>query len=194
MRILKSTLFQIIRESVDTSEPLPHRLLGGETVPFGCEACVADMDMRIADATHRRDSMSRRSDGREHYNGILKVLRRERRAALKEGEKNSVNESTLRNLIRDILKEQVVGYSPPPKSSGGDPGYETIGDTSVPASTSDEDAARKQRSQLSLADEEDLRAQMGQMQQQRSAALKKGDSVSADHTGVQLQRMQDVLG
>jgi hypothetical protein len=45
-----------------------------------------------------------------------------------------------------------------------------------------------------LADKEDLRAQMGQMQQQRSAALKKGDSVTANHLGVQLQRMQDVLG
>ena len=194
MRILKDRLFQLIRESVGSGEQPAHRTLGGEMVSFGCDACVDDMDARIVDAIHRRDSMSRRTDGREHYNGILKVLRRERRAALKEAEKTAVSESALRRMIRGILKEQVVGYSAPTKSGSGDPGYETIGDTSVPASTSDEDTARKQRSQLSLADEEDLRAQVGQMQQQRSAALKKGDSVTADHLGVQLQRMQDVLG
>tara|TARA_Y100000310_G_scaffold345283_1_gene463401 strand:+ start:3585 stop:4169 length:585 start_codon:yes stop_codon:yes gene_type:complete len=194
MQISKTRLFQLIRESVGSGEQPTHRTLGGEMVSFGCDACVVDMDARIADATHRRDSMSRRTDGREHYNGILKVLRRERRAALKEAEKTAVSESALRHMIRGILKEQVVGYSAPAKSGSGDPGYETIGDTSVPASTGDEDTARKQRSQLSLADKEDLRAQVGQMQQQRSAALKKGDSATANHLGVQLQRMQDVLG
>jgi hypothetical protein len=194
MRLSKSTLLHLTREHVARVDVSQHRTLGGEMVPFGCEACMVDMDARIVDAAYRRDSMSRRTDGREHYNGILKVLRRERRAALKEAEKTTVSESVLRRMIRDILKEQVVGYSAPAKSASGDPGYETIGDTSVPASTSDEDTAHKQRSQLSLADEEDLRAQVGQMQQQRSAALKKGDSVTADHLGVQLQRMQDVLG
>jgi hypothetical protein len=87
----------------------------------------------------------------------------------------------------------VVGYSPPPKS-GDDPGYETIGDTSVAASPHDEDEAHEQGSQLSLADKEDLRAQMGDLQQQRASALQKGDSVTANHVGVQLQRLQDVLG
>jgi hypothetical protein len=202
MRLSRSTLFRLIRESVSANDQSQHRMLSGKMVPFGCEACVADMDDRIADAIYRRDSMAGRTDGREHYNGILKVLRRERRAALKEAEYTAhfpattgkVLESMLRHMIRGVLKEQVVGYSPPSKSGDGDPGYETIGDTSVPASTSDEDTASKQRSQLSLADKEDLRAQMGQLQQQRADALKKGDSVAADHTGVQLRRMQDVLG
>jgi len=171
-----------------------HRTLTGEMVPFGCETCVSDLDSRIADAVWRRDSMAGRTDGREHYNGILKVLRREKRAALKEAEKQVVLETAVRLIVRNLLKEQVVGYSPPAKSSDDDPGYETIGDTSVAASPTDEDEARKQGSQLSLADKTDLRAQMGDLQNQRAAALKKGDAVSATHLGVQLQRLQDVLG
>ena len=183
-----------LHPTIETARVAMHRTMVGDTVPFGCEACVADLEARIVDAGYRRDSMAGRTDGREHYNGILKVLRRERRAALKEAEKQMVIEAAVRLIVRNLLKEQVVGYSPPAKSSNDDPGYETIGDTSVAASPTDEDEARKQGSQLSLADKGDLRAQMGDLQQQRRAALKKGDSVTATHIGVQLQRLQDVLG
>ena len=91
------------------------------------------------------------------------------------------------------LREQVVGYEPPSKTPE-DPGYETIGDTSVAAGSGDEGAARQQQSQLSSDDKEDLKAQFTQLQHQRSDALSKGDSATANHVGVQMQRLQDVLG
>ena len=108
--------------------------------------------------------------------------------------RNTVNDSVMDFFIREPnLREQVVGYTAPSKSSD-DPGYETIGDTSVAAGSGDEDAARQQGSSLSSEDREDLKSQFTQLQQQRSDALKKGDSATADHTGVQMQRLQDVLG
>jgi len=108
--------------------------------------------------------------------------------------RNIVHDSALDFFMkRPNLREQVVGYEPPSKSSD-DPGYETIGDTSIAAGTGDEDTARQQGAQLSSEDKEDLKAQLAQLQQQRSDALKKGDAATADHTGVQMQRLQDVLG
>ena len=108
--------------------------------------------------------------------------------------RNSIDDSILDFFMdKPGLREQVVGYEAPSKSSG-DPGYETIGDTSVAASSSDEDTARQQGSQLSIADREDLKAQFAQLQQQRSDALKKKDSATANHVGVQMRRLQDVLG
>jgi DNA-binding transcriptional MerR regulator len=108
--------------------------------------------------------------------------------------RNTVDDSILGFFMEQPhLREQIVGYEPPSQSPD-DPGYEAIGDTSVPAGSGDEDTARQQQSQLSSEDEEDLKAQIAQLQQQRSGALKKGDSTTADHVGVQMQRLQDVLG
>lgn len=67
-----------------------HRTLGGDMVPFGCPACVEDIDARIEDATHARNQCPPRSDSRGHYNGLLNVLRRDRRAADKELSKYQV--------------------------------------------------------------------------------------------------------
>ena len=60
-----------------------HRTMGGDMVPFGCDTCVDDISSRIDDATYGRDSCPGRTDSREHYNGILKVLRRKLRRAHK---------------------------------------------------------------------------------------------------------------
>lgn len=76
----------LIREAHRESHPgtKMHRTLSGDMVPFGCATCVEDIDARIEDATHARNQCSPRSDSRGHYNGLLNVLRRDRRAAGKE--------------------------------------------------------------------------------------------------------------
>jgi hypothetical protein len=60
-----------------------HRNISGDMVPFGCDSCVEDIGHRIEDATHDRNSCLGRTDSREHYNGVLKVLRRKLRRAKK---------------------------------------------------------------------------------------------------------------
>ena len=60
-----------------------HRTMDGAMVPFGCDTCVEDIGNRIQDATYERDTCAGRTDSREHYNGILKVLRRKFRRANK---------------------------------------------------------------------------------------------------------------
>ena len=61
-----------------------HRCLNGKNVPFGCQTCIVDIENRIDDARADRDLCPARSDAREHYNGILKVLRRKLRRANRE--------------------------------------------------------------------------------------------------------------
>lgn len=78
---VKSKFKNLIREG----EALEvHRTMRGKTVPFGCDACISDIELRITDAKESRDLCPRRSDAREHYNGILKVLRRKFRRANRE--------------------------------------------------------------------------------------------------------------
>ena len=84
MRISKKQLRQIIAEIAIPNVERAHRTMSGIVVPFGCDQCLSDLDERISDAIHSRDSCSVRSVDRSHYNGILNVLRRDRRAALKE--------------------------------------------------------------------------------------------------------------
>jgi len=43
--------------------------------------CVKDLQYRIEDAREDRDACPGRTDAREHYNGLLKVLRRKLRSA-----------------------------------------------------------------------------------------------------------------
>ena len=105
-------------------------------------------------------------------------------------------ESELRAMIRNILGEQVVGYSAPSKggaAAGDTDGYMDIGDSSVMTSPEDESSARHMGKDLSIEDENQLRANIATLQQQRAAALKKGDSASAIHLGTMMQRMQDTL-
>ena len=76
----------LIKEAHRETEPSKkmHRTLSGDMVPFGCPTCVEDIDNRIEDATYARNQCSPRSDSRGHYNGLLNVLRRDKRAAGKE--------------------------------------------------------------------------------------------------------------
>jgi len=62
-----------------------HRTQRGKMVPFGCDTCTNDIENRIEDAVFSRDSCPGRTDSREHYNGMLKVLRRKLRRAHKTG-------------------------------------------------------------------------------------------------------------
>ncbi len=82
--ILKSIVKREIRRAIFENNALEmHRTMDGAMVPFGCDACVEDIGARIQDATYERDSCPGRTDSREHYNGILKVLRRKLRRANK---------------------------------------------------------------------------------------------------------------
>jgi len=61
-----------------------HRTLAGQEVAFGCPDCVEDIGLRIGDASFSRDRAPRGSAERSNYNGLLAVLRKALRAALKE--------------------------------------------------------------------------------------------------------------
>jgi len=65
-------------------DPQAHRTLTGRDVPFGCPECVEDIGLRIGDASFSRDRAARGSAERSNYNGLLAVLRKALRAALKE--------------------------------------------------------------------------------------------------------------
>ena len=94
----------------------------------------------------------------------------------------------LRKLIRQILIEQVVGYTPPSKSGDdGDEDFIQQGDLSSPASahpseTSDPD------------DEEQLQTQRQQINQQRQKDMDKGDSVAANYDARIAQKLQKSTG
>ena len=85
MILTRDRLRKIIQEHMSTSSDT-HRCMNGESVPFGSDACVADIELRLDDATHSRDACPSRTDARHHYNGILNVLRRNLRSAKKENE------------------------------------------------------------------------------------------------------------
>ena len=89
MEIVK---YQRLRESIrelleeDHAQvviPEKHLTMGGTTVPFGSVECTLDLEHRIEDGKHHRDCCPSRTDAREHYNGLLKVLRRQLRASRK---------------------------------------------------------------------------------------------------------------
>ena len=77
----------ILREMHEMGgEEKQHRCFGGDIVPFGSDECVADIELRIDDATHQRNGCDVRTDARDYYNGLLKVLRRDLRSANKAGQ------------------------------------------------------------------------------------------------------------
>ena len=84
---LRTAIRKFIRESNGTPDyPETHVTMAGKTVPFGCPACIEDLEHRIEDGKRQRDTCPGRTDAREHYNGVLKVLRRDLRAARKINE------------------------------------------------------------------------------------------------------------
>ena len=60
-----------------------HRCMNGKLASFGSSKCILDIEKRIDDATDHRDQCSARTDARLHYNGLLRILRRNLRSALK---------------------------------------------------------------------------------------------------------------
>ena len=74
---------QFIRHVLQESTSLTHITLSGDAVPSGSEECIEDLNTRILDACRQRDHASRRSDTREHYNALLRSLRRARKSAIK---------------------------------------------------------------------------------------------------------------
>ena len=76
----------ILTEMHDMSSGKEHRCFDGEMVPFGSPECIADIEMRIDDATAQRDGCGMRTDSRGHYNGVLRTLRRDLSSANKEAQ------------------------------------------------------------------------------------------------------------
>ncbi len=80
--LLKKIVRRHLRRALTENSAIEmHRTMDGTMVPFGCDACVEDIGARIQDAAYERDACPGRTDSREHYNGILKVLRRKLRRA-----------------------------------------------------------------------------------------------------------------
>ena len=57
--------------------------MGGKKIKFGSKDSVHDIENRITDAIRIRNCYPARSDGKVYYSGILRILRRELRAAQK---------------------------------------------------------------------------------------------------------------
>mgnify|MGYP003657292909 CR=1 FL=1 len=95
----------------------------------------------------------------------------------------------LRKLIREILKEQVVGYTPPSKSSdsGDDEDFMQAGDLSSPSSANPTETDDPE-------DEEQLQTQRQQMNKQRQKDMNKGDTVSANYDGRIAKKLQKSTG
>tara|TARA_Y100001970_G_scaffold139975_1_gene172321 strand:+ start:28390 stop:29217 length:828 start_codon:yes stop_codon:yes gene_type:complete len=60
-----------------------HRCINGKLVPFASTRAIKDIEGRISDAESSRNTCSRGSEARSHYNGLLKYLRMQLRAAQK---------------------------------------------------------------------------------------------------------------
>ena len=82
VKITRSQLKRMIMESVGAEKM--HRCFDGSLVPFGSNECLEDLYQRKDDAQAVRDECSIRTDKRDYYNGVLKVLRRDIRDAEKE--------------------------------------------------------------------------------------------------------------
>lgn len=75
---MRNSLASILYENEDK-----HRCMNGRSVKLGSTMCLRDLEKRIDDAATSRDSCDIRSGARLHYNGLLKILRRKLRQALK---------------------------------------------------------------------------------------------------------------
>lgn len=87
MKITKKALRMLIEQAVVesvTGERM-HRCFNGTLVPFGTPECIDDLTARMEDAKEIRNQCDNRTDKRDYYNGVLKVLRREMRDAQKIG-------------------------------------------------------------------------------------------------------------
>ena len=95
-----------------------------------------------------------------------------------------IYESRLRQLIRGLLQEQIVGYAPPQKKDSGDGGYLSVGDMGVDVSLDDESTDETQASA----------EQVKKLTQQRQQDLDKGNTVDAEGEGEQLSMARRMRG
>lgn len=77
MQVIKELIQEIVNESESW------RLVDGTMVPFGCPACIQDIEGRIEDACVLRDQISKGSADRQNLNGVLSFLRKMLRKAHK---------------------------------------------------------------------------------------------------------------
>jgi len=82
-----------ISQLIEQRKSGQHKCLTGRMVKFYSERTRADLEKRIEDAIHSRDSESHRTDARSYYNGILKVLRRKLRDVNRELAKKELTEA-----------------------------------------------------------------------------------------------------
>ena len=75
---IRDFVSRVLKEGLDT-----HRCVGGDEVAIDSVECYEDVCFRIEDATSSRNSYPLGTDAREHYNGLLKVLRRKKRRSKK---------------------------------------------------------------------------------------------------------------
>lgn len=97
-----------------------------------------------------------------------------------------IKESSLKLLIRKILKEQVLGYTPPEESKK-DSGYMSFGDMSAPvASKPDPDEDPE--------DYEQLETQKQTLTKQRQKATNTGDAAESNYDGDVLRKLSKATG
>jgi hypothetical protein len=85
MKITKNQISRIVEHVLVeiAAEERMHRCFDGSLVAFGSNECLEDLHQRKDDAQDTRNSCNVRTDKRDYYNGVLKVLRRELRDAEK---------------------------------------------------------------------------------------------------------------
>ena len=95
----------------------------------------------------------------------------------------------LRLFIREILKEQVLGYTPPQKKSDDDSDADFLayGDMSSPA-------PEKPSETEDPEDEEQLQTQLQTTNQQRQKDLDSKNASAANYDGRVLQKLQKTTG
>ena len=79
----KEELRVFVRQVLRESSSDKHLCLDGRHVPIESQDCFDDVSARIEDAIATRNLCSMQSDARDHYNGVLKVLRRKQRRSRK---------------------------------------------------------------------------------------------------------------
>jgi len=91
---------------------------------------------------------------------------------------------SLRLLIKEELKQLYEA----------DDGYIQVGDMSEPVTKLDKIQEPGHKPELSAEDKQQLEIQRQTATQNRQSALNKGDAKSADQYGMELQRLEDMLG
>jgi len=71
-----------------------HLCLNGRYVGCYTDTCRKDLQRRIDDAVHFRNAENCRTDARSYYNGVLRVLRRKKRAVEREITKRQLTEES----------------------------------------------------------------------------------------------------